>query len=360
MRRPAALLALLLTAPAAALSPIAPRPAPAFLIGPAAGGVASAALGGLPPGAVAPPGAAPGLKDGLGPALILPGTRALGPAGSGPARREHALPRLRRVAEALADAPDGSSPLGALWDGAVGRGAGLGSAPQLPACLRVAKAKDREFIAEAVQAARESPIARDILDRVEALVDKRGRPVRVVVGDLKNDWGHYDYVKDVLAINSRLRDDPAVAAPTLAHELLHILQHAEGVPAEALELELEAHIVTLRVMEELGIESDGGGFSVEAARRLAIGPEEFIAWMKTQLPGKLLLIGSDFESLKSDLEDEVGELELKDGKRSRGRLDWALHDLELVRSPAGRKRYRAFADRVHALIRDEHRRRASR
>lgn len=189
-------------------------------------------------------------------------------------------------------------------------------------------------------------------------------PIRVNVRDLKNNWGEYDYIRDVLEINSKFRSDPRLAAPTLAHELLHILQHAEQIPAEALEMELEAHIVTIRVLDELGITNDGGSFTPAARRRLAMGPAEYIAWMKRQFPGKPLLLGSDLEAVREELEEELNDAEAglgaRPSQRARAHLDWVAADLELVSSAAGRRSYRAFADRVEKLIAAEHRRLAGR
>ncbi|MBI5203046.1 MAG: hypothetical protein HY925_15750 [Elusimicrobia bacterium] len=82
--------------------------------------------------------------------------------------------------------------------------------------------------------------------------------------------------------------------------------------------------------------------------------------MQTQLPGRPLLIGSDVKTVRTLLEDELSDLEASEakGKRAQARLDWAIHNARLLKTEAGRKRYRAFADRVAALMDDEHRRRA--
>ncbi|MBI4349000.1 MAG: hypothetical protein HY553_19335 [Elusimicrobia bacterium] len=332
-----------LGAPAQALSPIYPRAVapPASAPGPLglAGALDPAARGGL----------------GLPPSLVSGPLQARAPGLERPAT----LPLLRRLGGLLETGRAAAQTLASFWTGAAVSRPAVGTADVPAAALAAARKSDREFLALAVEAARASPTASDILDRAEALARRRGRPIAVRVRDLGNNFGEYDYMEDRLDIHARFRDDPALAAPTLAHELLHVLQHEEGVPAEALELELEAHILTLRVMEELGLESDGGTFSAEAARRLALGPAAYIAWMQEQLPGRPLLIGSDLKTVRAGLEEEVADLEASErvGKRARARLDWALHDLRLVASASGRRRYRAFADRVERLIADEHRRR---
>lgn len=356
--RLSALLLGLLCAPAAALSPIYPR---ATLPG-------GPTLGGLAASGLSPRAAAGSLAQALSPAApsstLLPPSvvpaPAAAPAAAEPKARPGPLASLKLLARRLA--PQGasdSSILTAFWQGAAPRGGDAVAAPaELPPYLAVSRAADREFIAATAQAASASPAGRAVLKRMERLAESRGRPVKVVVRDLKGNWGQYDYVRDVLEIHSRFRDDPLLAAPTLVHELLHILQHAEGVPAESLEMELEAHLVTVEVMDELGIEAGSDTFSAAARRELARSPEAYVEWLKGQLPGKLLLIGSDFETLEEEMEAEVDELrdklERKPGARARERLDWALHDLNAVTSKEGRRRYRAFAERVAAGMRRAH------
>ena len=103
-------------------------------------------------------------------------------------------------------------------------------------------------------------------------------------------------------------------------------------------------------------------------RELLKGPEAFIAWMRTQLPGKLTLKGADLkelvESLKDDVdaaEDRIEELEDRLAEKDSPRLRESLkreqalrastkRDLAILRSPAGRKRYEKFSRRARAAV----------
>ncbi|MBI5203047.1 MAG: hypothetical protein HY925_15755 [Elusimicrobia bacterium] len=231
----AALAALWLAPSAHALSPIYPRPAPSPLIGPSA-----AAIAGAVPAALTP-------ADLSLPASI--GSAAQTGLPSKTVRPLVSLALLRRVGGLIGNGRDLAGMLSSFWTGAQPLAAPVSVPPSAPEFLHATRPADREFLARAVEAARASPTAASILDRVEALAERRGRPVQVRIRDLGNNWGEYDYIEDRLDIHSRFREEPALAAPTLAHELLHILQHEEDVPADALELELEAHILTLRIME---------------------------------------------------------------------------------------------------------------
>ena len=191
------------------------------------------------------------------------------------------------------------------------------------------------------------------------------------------DLAEFDYIHGVILISRKVRrEDLGNAAATLVHELLHVLQHAQGIPAEALEMELEAHVLTLDVMRELGVPLEQDRFSKEAHRRLLKSPEEFIGWLHGQLPSKIRLLKSSVEDCETDLEDQAEYAEeridaLRDkleaapaDPRLKARLaeaeglrDWIQSDRDLLAGPEGRQRYRNFARRVMAVLERYHARR---
>ncbi|MFA6002453.1 MAG: hypothetical protein WC881_00130 [Elusimicrobiota bacterium] len=209
-------------------------------------------------------------------------------------------------------------------------------------------AKHAGRLDEILAAAAASPTAMKVLRSVRGLARGRGAvPVRFK--ELGNSLGEYDYFKNVLYLSlPYLHGDTANAAATVTHELIHILQHAQDLPAESLEMEMEAHIVTLQVMAELGIRSQPGSFSEAMVRELRKSPEAFVAFMRDQLPGKLYLEDDDFESLRDSLEDDA------DHYTDSTRLKWINRDLGILNSRSGRMRYRQFCVRVHNLIRRSH------
>lgn len=212
--------------------------------------------------------------------------------------------------------------------------------------LTIRRASDAALLGAAMAEARRSPTGRRILARAERALG--GRPLPVQVRDLGRNLGEYDYGAGVLRLDrSHLASDPKQAAATLVHELVHVLQHREGIPAEALEMELEAHIVSMTVSKELGIPLNG--FEAAAAKALAKGPKAYADWMAGQLPGKVRLLDSDLASVTEQLEWEVDDLE-NASRVSAERLDWARSDLALLKSRKGRAAYRAFAARVLRLI----------
>ncbi|MBI4423151.1 MAG: hypothetical protein HY554_05460 [Elusimicrobia bacterium] len=341
------LLLALLASPARAHSPIFPRPLAPILS--------------LPAIPMTPASLQRRQELALGASFIA--VPALARRPEAPPARHAVLSLLRRDVGSLAASGGGrqlASRLEDLWDGARPSDT---AAPDVlagpPRFLQVER-RDQAFVSAAVAAARRSPTGRRILERIDALARRRGRPVRVAVRPLKGEWGAYDYIRDVLELHAGFRSEPELAAPTLAHELQHVLQHEAGVPAEALEMELEAHLVSIEVMRELGIAPSPETFDAVALRQLERGVEDYIRWMQGQLPAKLLLIGSGFAALEDQLDTEASELEQRldrgAGKILAARLDWTLRDLQLVRSAAGRRRYRGFARRVVARLGRAHRR----
>ncbi|TPW20417.1 MAG: hypothetical protein FD126_1705 [Elusimicrobia bacterium] len=283
----------------------------------------------------------PAPQKGIAVALPLP------LAGEGGVR-EFRLPiraALEQAGAELSVAPQGgfaaANSLGALFE------AGRKEAPAVQAPLLVIRrASDTALLDAALAEARKSKTGRRVLARAEKAMG--GSPLPLQVRDLRGNLGEFDYMAGVLRLDrAHLESDPKQAAATLVHELVHVLQHREGVPAEALEMELEAHIFSMTVSRELGIPL--GGFETAAAKALAKGPRAYADWMAGQLPGKVRLLDSDFKTAVEQLEMEVDDLE-NAPRVSAERLDWARSDLSLLKSRKGRAAYRALADRVLRLI----------
>lgn len=262
------------------------------------------------------------------------------------------LAALLRAVCARAAAPDVPS-VGGVRE--VAAAAARGPAAEPPRYLDTAPL-DRAMIGAAVEAVRGSRSARDVLRRVEA---SRRRPIRVFVRPLRGPLAQYDYLEDCIELDSRYRrGDPRQAGATLVHELVHVLQHGAGVPAEALEMELEAHLVTIDVLTQLGLGDRMDEFSVAARRKLAESPSAYVEWMARQMPSKNRLLGKGFDDVEEDLQDEVDSLDRR-ARRSKDpliaqKLQWAQSDLALIESEEGRISYQAFARRVWSLIRRRH------
>jgi hypothetical protein len=292
-----------------------------------------------------------------------------------PAAAPSSLAGLRALEEALPEGQDADPgpAIDSFWD-ASGQTAAGAVFPEgesgVQAFLASPRAGDKALVADMTAAARLSPTGRRVLDAAFGLVRARGEPVQVRLKDLKGNLGTYDYIHRVLYIDRGLaRKAPRAAAVTLVHELVHILQHAEGLPAEALEMELEAHIVTLKVMAELGIPLAPRSFSAAAARELAKSPQAFESWLAGQLPTKLRLnegLGAALASLREEaeeLEDELSELEDSSSrsprlKRKAANLRELLaavkSDIKRLRSRSGKEAYRNLSVRVRALMERYH------
>jgi hypothetical protein len=216
-----------------------------------------------------------------------------------------------------------------------------------------------------VAAARRSKTGREILDKVDFLARERG-PLPIEIKELRDsELGHYDYSLGILALDrAHASGDPRVAAATLLHELVHVLQHAGGqAPAEALEMELEAHAVSIKVLDELGVpEDERDTFSRELKRLLRDeGPAAYEAWLAEQLSGKLRR-SDGAEDIVDVLENDAERWweAASRGKRGRDRLialaERSQADAEKLKTKKGRAAYARFAARVRALLGKEHRR----
>ncbi|MCX5789764.1 MAG: hypothetical protein NTX64_14865 [Elusimicrobia bacterium] len=243
--------------------------------------------------------------------------------------------------------------------------------------LKTKSPADAVWLDDVLAEARRSPAAVRVLRDVEKLFAKRGKPMPVEFRSMGRDLAEFDYLHGVILISHKVRREGlANAAGTLVHELLHVLQHAQGMPAEALEMELEAHVLTLDILRELGVPLEQDPFSKEAHRRLLKSPGDFIDWLQGQLPSKFRLLKSSVEDCDSVLEEQGDEIEerlddLRDrlaadpaSARLKARLaeaeslrDWIQSDRDLLASAEGRQRYRNFSRRVMAVLERYHARR---
>ncbi len=271
-----------------------------------------------------------------------------------------ASPRAALQSTAKAVAAGKTPFLDALFDSRAARSGAVETASVVGLAPENAHAAGR--VEAVVDTLRGSAAGRRILAKATRIL--AGRPLPIEVRDLGKNLGEYDYIAGVLRIDRKVMSgDPRDAAATLAHELVHIIQHQEGVPAEALELELEAHILTFDVMRELGLDPRSNSFSKGALDALQKGPRAYVDWMAGQLAGKPHLVYGSLsdvsERFSSDVEDLAEKAEEATGKREQAlsaRLWWAQRDLDLVRSKKGKAAYRAMAARVLRLMRAAHKR----
>lgn len=274
---------------------------------------------------------------------------------------------------------------------------GGGSLPPsdgVPAYLSVPNPEDRPWAAAVFKAAQDSPTGRKVLARIEKLTREQGRPLTLVVLDLRSNNGEYVYDWEVVRMASRYRKlDPLFAAPIVIHELLHVAQKAEGLPVDAVEMELEAHLITLRVIRELGVPLMPDSFEEGAYKALKKSAAKFIKyvvdaydnnrplsqgglkayvkWVResrdkaakrvAKLEKRLARERGIVDAMKDSGQpaemvakyerEVIGELELKLLIERNG-LAWNERDLRILSTPEGAARYRAFAARVRRMIRE--------
>ncbi|MCX5796177.1 MAG: hypothetical protein NTY77_11830 [Elusimicrobia bacterium] len=294
------------------------------------------------------------------------------PALPGAFSLEHLVSFAATLSRLATDDPKPA--LDAFWNGPQARSAVAAVEAETPSGLATPRDADLQRLGGIVAASRAAPTGRKIVDAALALAKKEGKPIQVRFHDLKGNLGEYDYMSRVLYLDRRYADgDTNLAAATLVHELLHILQHAEGVPSEALEMELEAHVVTLKVLAELGVPAKrDGSFSAAAERELRKSPQAFEEWMAGQLSSKLRLnkgfaaAMEDLEAERDEIEEDVENLEEAYAEhataqakgrlaKARERLDAVLADIKVLKSPSGRAAYRKLAARVRILMQRYHR-----
>lgn len=266
---------------------------------------------------------------------------------------------------------------------------------ELPAYLSVADADDRAWLTDVVNVSQGTRTGAKILAAVEKLSGKIGRPIAVVVAELRANNGEYVYDWDMVRMARSYRKlDPFTAAPIFMHELTHVLQLAERLPVDALEMELEAHLLTLRMIRELNLRPKAGSFEDGANRALRKSAAEFvkyvlasykdnralspggikgyIEWLTEKRKKKLRAIARVENKIQKELAniegmrgqghpeeavaayelDRIGELKrfLLEHQRA---LGWMDRDLQSLSTPEGVGRYRRFAERVRRMARND-------
>lgn len=293
---------------------VAPVAAPAFsaasIAAPALSSPAPlAALALMPSPSAAPLTGAPNV-------LPLVAAPALAPAAA------PALPALRAAAapdepgdpknpEAPKSPESRSAEAAARFDGAAASPAPVAApaAPALGSGLRVADDADEPWLADLVGTLMRSKTGRRVLRDIDALSAKRGHPTLVVVKRIANN-GEFRYDADIVVMDAaHRRRDPAQVAPIFAHELQHVLQRAMGLPADALELEIESYTVENRVWSELGVEPEPKTFARMARARILRDTDEFIKWLGEQYKENHALHGETDAAFSSWLTEQAEKIE---------------------------------------------------
>ncbi|MBI3299789.1 MAG: hypothetical protein HYZ75_16605 [Elusimicrobia bacterium] len=251
------------------------------------------------------------------------------------ARRPKTLAAILKSLNAGKSAPE------AVFDGSR-----RGSAEVVGRAFVLSKPGDARWLAPALAAARQSRTGRRILAKIEDLARRKG-PIPIGTKRMGRNLAEYNYVEHTVNFSAYRNADPREVAAVLVHELTHVLQHDLGVPSDSVEFEMEAHIVTLRVLRELGLKPSVRPFFKETDRLARKDPQAFIDMIDRSHPGKLRLIGRSLADVQEQLEDEVDALEDDDGPLKA----FVEDDLRRVSSPKGGARYRAFADRVMKYVR---------
>lgn len=264
----------------------------------------------------------------------------------------------------------------------------------LPDFLSVADVPDRLWVAEVLEKAMRTRTGRQVLRRAAAVASRRGLPIPVQIEDLRTENGSFVYDWDVLQLaRSLVRQDSDEAAPILVHELLHFVQRDIGLPVDALEMELEAHIVTLQVFRELGLRPDNTTFSRQFENALLRGgPQGAITWLNGQYKENIGILGGGSvrgyvsklkerrtrvlrrikaaerllakhadmlemmrdagfpeAALQSYEADQVASARVRLAEIKK-QLGWADRDLGILATPQGAEAYRAFSQRVAKRI----------
>jgi hypothetical protein len=255
------------------------------------------------------------------------------------------------IAVAPAPIPDQAAPLGALFDGEAGRDEQPVSASDLSTWLSISDAKTAEALDAAAELANQTKIGRRILWEAAKLLQSSPLPVDVL--DLGKNHGEYDYLDTRLRLHQKLLrpENRAILAATMIHELRHVTQHALGIPAESLEMEIEAHLDDLACMAELGVTPPEKTFARQSWEALKKGPEAFAELLAVALPGRPRLTSSTYARIEEELEEQLEDARRGKSARKKKLAAAIERDLDLIRSKEGRAAYRAFSRRVEARLR---------
>lgn len=205
----------------------------------------------------------------------------------------------------------------------------------------------------AVALARTTRAGRRALDEAERILNEQGRTMPVKVLALGRNHGEYDYVEKSMRLHKALFQEGREAdlAGTIVHELTHVAQHSLGIPSNALEMEIEAHLTDLAMLQELGLEPPPNTFARQLFDALRQDPKKFIALIQSAVPGTVFLGDSSFDDIEEQLESDLDEQNAKKSKSAAGLTRTIERDLDLLRTKEGRASYKAFSRRVLALLR---------
>jgi len=232
---------------------------------------------------------------------------------------------------------------------------GIGEAERLAPWLATDDPKIAAALDRAVSLARATRAGRRALDEAERVLAEQGRALPVLVMALGRNFGEYDYLEKTMRLHKDLfrAGRETELAGTIVHELTHVVQHSFGVPANSLEMEIEAHLQDLDMLAELDLKPPKGTFARQALDLLAKGPERFIELIQAAIPGAVFLGGSSLEEIEDQLEEDLAD-QRKRAKRSKtaaGLIPVIERDLARLRTPEGEAAYHAFSKRVLALLR---------
>ena len=292
----------------------------------------------------------------LAPALLLPSPlpASLAPLSAAP------------LAAASADAPEPLEPaaalrsLNAFWDGVPALDAFqaleplAGDAGERPApWLSVSDPEAQAAVDRAVRLAKRTRVGRAALRDAEAAL--AGASLAVDVLDLQRNHGEFDYLAGRLRLHEKLTlpGQEATLAGTLVHELRHVAQHALGIPSNAREMEIEAHLDDLALLQELGLEPPPKTFARQLADALAKGEDAFLELLEAAVPGTVLLGEGGFDEVRESLKDDLkrAKKRAKKGSEEDAALASVIErDLARLETAEGRAAYSSFAKRVRRRL----------
>ena len=264
--------------------------------------------------------------------------------------------------------------------------------------LRSTHPEDQAWLDSVSMEMRRSRTARTVLRRVEALAAAQGRPVPVEITDIRPLAGEFNFDTEVVRMKTSLkRREVSDAASVLAHELLHVVQKADGLPSALFEMELEAYMLDIRVAYELGGEYGQSKWDRQIAKHFRKGVRPLVDFLlgglykndlsvlklglegvreglyvrmaesKTQIArlegrlakrretaAELRRMGQPEAQVLQYEVDEVAKLERKLSDE-RTVLAWHERDAALLDTPEGRAKALAYARRVRQYARNTHR-----
>ncbi|MDX6770868.1 MAG: DUF6782 family putative metallopeptidase [Elusimicrobiota bacterium] len=252
----------------------------------------------------------------------------------------------------VAPSADRPAPLGGVFDGSAERSDEAVTGSDL-SWLASGDPRVAAALEQAADLANQTKIGRRVLWEAAQLLQSMPLPVDAL--DLGKNHGEFDYLERRLRLHRKLLrpESRAQLAATLVHELRHVIQHSQGVPAEAIEMEIEAHLDDLALMRELGVEPPPKTFARQLHEALLEGPERFVEILGWALPERPRLAAMTWAKIEADLLEQLKHAKRGKSERKKKLVAAIERDLALVRSKEGRASYRAFSRRVEARLKRE-------